>query len=340
MGGRDHAHVGLDRLVAADAVELAVGQHAQQARLQFRRHVADLVQEQGAGIGLLEAAAAHRLRAGERPALVAEQLGLEQVLRDRRSVDRDERLGRARAVPVQCTRDQFLAAARLAGDQHGRMRLRQAADRAEHLLHRRRLAEDLGGGGRLFRALGLAHALVDRTPDQLDRVVDVERLGQVFERAALECGDRALEVGVGGHHDHRHLRVLGLDPLQQVQARGSRHADVADHHLRHGAVQRGQRILGRGEALELDVLSRERLFEHPADRLVVIDDPDRFHGFFTSLRWYGRRDGRTDGRTAGRRPGPQDPRAAGHRGLRRSAGSPRSRCARACCRIRWCRGAG
>jgi hypothetical protein len=43
--------------VAADAVELAVRQHAQQARLQVERHVADLVEEQGAAVGLLEAAA-------------------------------------------------------------------------------------------------------------------------------------------------------------------------------------------------------------------------------------------------------------------------------------------
>ena len=58
--GGDHAHVRLERLVAADAVELAVGEHAQQARLQVRRHVADLVEEQRAALGLLEAAAAHR----------------------------------------------------------------------------------------------------------------------------------------------------------------------------------------------------------------------------------------------------------------------------------------
>ena len=44
--------------MAADAVELAVGEHAQQARLQVGRHVADLVEEQRAALGLLEAPAA------------------------------------------------------------------------------------------------------------------------------------------------------------------------------------------------------------------------------------------------------------------------------------------
>ena len=56
MRRRDDAHVGLDRRVAADAIEVAVGEHAQQARLQFRRHVADLVEEERAAFGLLEAA--------------------------------------------------------------------------------------------------------------------------------------------------------------------------------------------------------------------------------------------------------------------------------------------
>ena len=56
VGGRDHAHVDADQFAPADAEELAFGQHAQQPRLQRQRHVADLVEEQGAAIGLLEAA--------------------------------------------------------------------------------------------------------------------------------------------------------------------------------------------------------------------------------------------------------------------------------------------
>ena len=46
VGRGDHAHVDADQLASADAEELALGQHAQQSRLQRRRHVADLVEEQ------------------------------------------------------------------------------------------------------------------------------------------------------------------------------------------------------------------------------------------------------------------------------------------------------
>jgi hypothetical protein len=49
----------------------------------------------------------------------------------------------ARAVAVQGPGDQLLAGARLAVDQHRDVAVREAADGAEHLLHGRRLADDL-----------------------------------------------------------------------------------------------------------------------------------------------------------------------------------------------------
>jgi hypothetical protein len=278
---RDHAHVALQGLVATDAVELAVRQHAQQPRLQVEGHVADLVEKQRAAVGLLEAAAAHGLRAGEGAALVAEEFALEQVLRDRRGVDRDEGALAAeiaaRAVAVQRARDQLLAGAALAGDHHRHRALAQAADRAEHVLHRRRLAEHLGHrrGGAVAHLL--AQALVHRPPDQLHRLRHVERLGQVFEGAALERGHRAVQVGVRGHDDDRQPGQPLLDPGQQVDARGAGHADVADQHLRRLVVQRGQHLARIGEAAHLQLLARERLLQHEADRVVVVDDPDGFH---------------------------------------------------------------
>ena len=60
VGGGDDAHVGLDRRAAADRRVFALLQHAQQPRLRLHRHVADLVEEQRAALGLLEAAGAAR----------------------------------------------------------------------------------------------------------------------------------------------------------------------------------------------------------------------------------------------------------------------------------------
>jgi len=107
-------------------------------------------------------------------------------------------------------------------------RLRKPADGAENLLHRRRLAEDFRGLAHRLRDLRLAPALVQRPPDQLDRLVDVERLRQVFVGAALESGDRAVEVGVGGHDDHRDRGMPRFHRLEQLQAGLPRHADIGD----------------------------------------------------------------------------------------------------------------
>ena len=64
----------------------------EQLGLQLERQGADLVEEQGAAVRQLEQARLGGDRAGEGALLVAEQLALEQVGRDRGAVDLDERL--------------------------------------------------------------------------------------------------------------------------------------------------------------------------------------------------------------------------------------------------------
>ena len=81
VGRRDQPHVRLDRLGAAEPLELPLLQHAQQLDLRRQVDVADLVEKQRAAFGQLEPALLARLRAGERALLVAEELGLDQRIR-------------------------------------------------------------------------------------------------------------------------------------------------------------------------------------------------------------------------------------------------------------------
>ena len=97
---------------AADGRVFALLQHAEQPRLRLHRHVADLVEEERAAFRLLEAPGGARLRAGEGAALMAEQLRFDQVARDRRHVDGDERPVAPLAVVMQRARDELLAGAR------------------------------------------------------------------------------------------------------------------------------------------------------------------------------------------------------------------------------------
>ena len=112
-----------DGVVAAEPQDLPLLQHAQQAALERERDVADLVEEDGPGVRRLEEPRPPAaLRAGERAFLVAEELGLEERVRERRAVDRDERMVAAPARVVDPLREQLLAGAALSRDEHRRVR--------------------------------------------------------------------------------------------------------------------------------------------------------------------------------------------------------------------------
>src|SRR5690606_16772356 len=99
----------LDRPGSAQPLDLALLQDAQQLHLDRGGHLAHLVEEERAAVRPLEATLLARDGAGERAALVAEQLALEDRLRERRAVDRHERPRRARRVVVQRPRRELLA---------------------------------------------------------------------------------------------------------------------------------------------------------------------------------------------------------------------------------------
>ena len=65
VGGGDDPDVGADGLIAADAGEGAVLQHAEEFALDGQRHVADFVEEEGAAVALFEAADALGAGTGE-----------------------------------------------------------------------------------------------------------------------------------------------------------------------------------------------------------------------------------------------------------------------------------
>jgi hypothetical protein len=143
VGGGDHAHVHLDRPRRAEPLDLALLEHAQHLGLRLQAHVADLVEEDRAAVGLLELADLLLGGAGERPLLVAEQLRLDQLLGDGRAVHLHEPLAAPQAVAVDRARHQLLADAALAEDQHGGVGRRRALDRVESPAQRRALAHHL-----------------------------------------------------------------------------------------------------------------------------------------------------------------------------------------------------
>ena len=97
------------------------------------RLMLDLVEEQGAAIGVLELADAALLRAGEGAGLVTEQFAFHHRFGEGAGVDRDERSVASARQVMQGPRDHLLAGAGFAKDQHVGLDRRQRADRAQAL---------------------------------------------------------------------------------------------------------------------------------------------------------------------------------------------------------------
>ena len=83
--------------------------------------------------------------AGERADLVTEQFGFEQRVADRGAVHLENCGVPAVGQVVQARRDEFLAGAAFADDQHGFFERRDLRDVVEHLQECRRLAQQAFG---------------------------------------------------------------------------------------------------------------------------------------------------------------------------------------------------
>jgi hypothetical protein len=117
IGSGDDADIEDHRLLAADPLDFALLQDAQQLGLQAERHFGDLVEQQTAVLRLLELAGLRVLRAAEGALFVTEKGGLEQAVRNGRAIDGHERALAARRVLVNEARHHLLANAAFAGQQ-------------------------------------------------------------------------------------------------------------------------------------------------------------------------------------------------------------------------------
>src|SRR5437667_4713324 len=142
VGGGDHPDVDPNGIGAADALDLAVLEHAEQLHLDAERQLADLVEEAGAAVRRLEQPLAVAVGAGEGAAHVAEELALEERRCERGAVADDERPVAERREPVERARHELLARAALAGHERGGGVAGEALDEGEHLEHALRARDD------------------------------------------------------------------------------------------------------------------------------------------------------------------------------------------------------
>ena len=282
MGGADDPGVDRDRLAAADPLDHPLLQEAQQLDLQRQRDVADLVEEQRAAMGELDLALGGLDRAGEGALLVAEQLGLEQVLGDRGAVDRDEAAAAAPARLVDAAGEQLLAGAAGAEQHHRDVGIGDPLDGARDLRHFGRGGDHRAEHGAVVAdllleppVLGLDAVELEGAADDQAELVDVDRLLVEIIGARRDRPERAFAGAVARGDDHLGLGLQRQDRLERGEAFGDavgigRQAEVERDHRRLGRAQQIDRgVAVRGDQHLIIVIGPAQLALQP---LVVLDD--------------------------------------------------------------------
>jgi hypothetical protein len=265
--------VDLDRLARAERPHGALLQHAQQLHLQRGRHVPDLVEQQRAAVGLLEQALVVGVRVGEGAFHVAEQLGFEQRFGNGAAIDRDEGLVGAGAGAVDGARQQFLAGARVAAQQHRGVRLGDHARLGQQLRHAIAAAHDLGAPALVARAGGRAGggAECERLGDLLEQLAAIVGLGEIGENAARGSLDRVGNGAVRGQQDHRQRGMALADLVEQLEPVAPGQAHVAEHQLRMLDLELRERGFGRGHGRDLVAGRTQPHRQQPQHVGVVVD---------------------------------------------------------------------
>ncbi len=135
MGRRDEADIRLHGLVGAEGFVGPLLEHPQQAHLEGRGDVPDLVEEEGAALGCGDAALPVPLGVREGAGLVPEQLGFQEGVRQGAAVEGHHRPARPGAQLVDRPGHELLARAALALDQHGAVALGDEGQQLEDLAH-------------------------------------------------------------------------------------------------------------------------------------------------------------------------------------------------------------
>src|SRR5437879_4916837 len=224
IGCRNQPHVHFQGSRSAQVLELTFLQNAKQFHLRGRRHIADLIQKQSALVRQLELAGLAGRGSCERSLFVAEQLALQQVLRNSRAVDFDERARRPPRDLVNGARDQVLSDAAFSTQQHGGVRSRHSLDLSQHVLHLWAARDDI----RMLIALPLQPfpkraILFAQTPDiQLfvdhhAHFVERKRLQHIIAGSGFHGFYGSFDSAKGSHDDDRQGGIESPNCLQKFQ---------------------------------------------------------------------------------------------------------------------------
>ena len=265
-------------------------------------------------LGRLDEPLLVRARARERAFHVAEELRLEQRLRQRAAVERDERTIAPQRIEVDGARHPFLAGARLAGHEHRAVGARDLLDQLEDGEHLLAAADDVRELVRRAERALQQHvllpqlALLERVADLDLQLVDVERLAEVVVGAQPHGFDGGVGRRERRDHDAEHVLIDPLGGAKHLDAAHVGHLDVGDQQIEAAALElldRRAAVLGQRHVVAFAAQHDGQQLAHRS--LVVHDEQSRLarrrcvlvgcsvfgvlssgsHAFMTSLRRHG-----------------------------------------------------
>ncbi len=161
---------------------------------------------------------------------MAEELALQQRLRDGGAIHGHEGPFAAQAVVMDGLGRQLFPCPAFAGDEDIRRAVRHAADQLEDLLHRLALAENLMeavflvDGSAELADFATQRRFAQRLFHRQDHFIRLHRLDEIVIGPELHGLNGALHRPEGGHQDHIDIRIGALDLRQQFVSLHAGHA--------------------------------------------------------------------------------------------------------------------
>ena len=279
LGGGNHSAVDAHALVRTEAFQAVFLQHPQQFDLQTEGHAFDFIKKQAAAVGVLDLADPAFAGAGEGVGLVAENLAFEQVFRQAAAVEGDELLTFAPAKVVQAARDQLLASAGFALDQHIGGGVGDVGDQLAQRLHGWRTAQQTLGqvlsaaelAAQLRHLAGQA-PLFEGAAGDVDQTLRGKGFFHKVVGAITHGTDRHADIAVAGDQHHWQAAVAGLELGQQLQAVDAGQADIADDNPGEVIADLLQGLFGTADADAGNVFQTQGLLATEEYMGVVFDN--------------------------------------------------------------------
>ena len=287
VGRRQHPDIGCNQPVPSDTFERLLLEDPKHFCLRLKAHVGHFVKKDRPLVGQVKLSPFHGGRPGKGPLFMAEQLALNQIFRNRRTVHLDERFLDPPALTVNGSGHELLSRSVFSHDQDPGVGRRDNADHLFEVQNRTAVPRqlifvtDLLAEEQVFLfQTNNVHRMVDHQNHLLER----ERFLDEIEGPEFGRLHRGFDRAVARHHDNLEMGMRGLDRLENLDSIHAWKPDVQDNQIGRFLFQNPQSLLtacGRNNRVPFVGQDSPEGF---ADALFIVHNQNGLvHGFLSFL---------------------------------------------------------